>query len=304
MPIATTTFHTGEPFTKIEQESRVATVFISAYEKSAGIVLEPLGSATEPPDRLYRFKEISMGVELFELHQMYDTRAFTERLTNAVYAEFERLYPKDRYLGVSATLTSGRPSMWAERDTIEQWRLRGVVKKQAQQFAREFVELVARHVSTGKDIPHRPSAHVSGINILIDEVKYPAVKAFGSYLSLNHAPEYDPRRSDGRSSPLVILTGAASYTESDYAQRIAEKFQAKALGRKRWPVVNRAILVAHDMPRGHYYEGVGREWEKLLRLALGMTTASVCFDEIWLVTGRQLERDPEVFPIYQTARGN
>jgi hypothetical protein len=262
------------------------------------MLLNPIICAAESPDRIYECGGFVIGVELFELHQNYETRAFLDSLTNAIYDEFERRGFGDRYLGVSANVIADRPEFSIKPRVRAEWRRQGILRGQVKVFATQFVDVVVTHIWSRDDIPERSSTYVPGLHIKIDRTQYPALTAFGSTLSLIRCPVNDPRRSDSRSAPLVILSGATVYTDAEYIDCIAQRVVAKIQRRKRWPTVDRAVLIAHDIPRGHYYHSVGREWEKWLLPAIEIAGLSKHFDECWLVTGRNLNPEFEVIALY------
>jgi len=282
--IKTTTFRVKNPISKETQERVVAEAFKQAYQQETGIILEgndPVRS--DPPDRLFSWQGLVIGAELFEVEQLYASRALVELLTNEIYAEFERRGLGNRYLGVSAQLAS-KPNLGIStaEDVQHKWQQAGITRNQSKQFAMEFVDLFQKSVPVPESIPN----HYPGVVIQIDPQRYPAMSALGDLLTASKSSISDIRRSDGRASPLVTLLGAITYTDEEIKESSAQKIIAKIKGRSQWQPVDRSILIAHDLPRGRYYQGFWNHWEVWLGQVANRINVLQAFDEFWLVTCR------------------
>jgi len=237
--------------------------------------------AQDPPDRFFYWDEITIGAELFELDQLYATRALVESLTNEIYAEIERQKLGDRYLGNVVQLVSNL-TVSASDDVRSKWQKSGITKRMVKVFAREFVDLL----QTNFPSPKMLSDHV--LSCRIDPRDYPALSAFGNFLVVGSTQINDIRRSDGKASPLVILGGATLIDENELEESIVRKITDKIDGRTKWKKVDHAVLIAHDLPRGHIYNGFWQPWEKLLKRASRHLNILKAFDEFWLITYRKL----------------
>jgi hypothetical protein len=135
-------------------------------------------------------------------------------------------------------------------------------------------------------MPHNTVQLVFGqdLSAKVDSDEYPALAAFGKSIAISNTVKEDPRRSDGRASPLVILSPAASVDTLKLAQGIVNKISEKINGRNRWKKVDHAILIAHDLPREHYYQGFVQPWEELLIIISQHSNIIEAFDEFWLIT--------------------
>jgi hypothetical protein len=189
---------------------------------------------------------------------------------------------KNHYAGICASLISNL-TISTEEEMRNRWQQRGITKNPARTFAVEFVDLFISTVRSRESLPDS----VPGIAIRIDHQKYPAMSSLADLLTINNSPLEDIRRSDGLSSPLVILVGAIQYTDAELIDRIEKQIDAKIRRRPQWSkTVDRAILIAHDLPRDRYYLGLARDWETFLEPASSRVDVLGTFDEFWLVTCR------------------
>jgi hypothetical protein len=287
--IRTTTFRVNESLSKEKQERIVGDAFKQAYKEETGILLEDSDSVVpDPPDRLFCWQGLKVGAELFELEQLYAARALVELLTNETYAEFECCGMSKRYPGVTFQLVTNL-SISTAKDVQDKWQQHGITKNPAKVFASEFLDLVQSSVTSREVI----TDHYPGMRIQVDQSKYPALAAFGRLLIASKSPVNDIRRSDGQASPLVILGGAITYSDSEIEDSIAEKMIDKMRRRSQWKAVNHAILIAHDLPRHHIYQGFGRPWEVWLERVATRVNILQAFDELWLVTCRRIKLEAE-----------
>jgi hypothetical protein len=122
----------------------------------------------------------------------------------------------------------------------------------------------------------------------VDPEVYPTLHALSDVVLVKKCGEEDVRRSDGRAAPLIIATGGRCVDPPRQIELIAQLMWRKldrlsntAQGPDEF---RRDILVVHDVPRRHFFEGFGRKWEPLLGHAVRETNLLDHFDEIWFVT--------------------
>jgi len=283
--VRSTVFRKAAPLSKEDQERRVAAVFATEYQRRHGVILgSGLPVEHEPPDWLFSGRGLALGCEMFEIEQLYASRAFISGLTDAIYAEFERRKVSERY---SATVISAGWLLDVDtRERIERdWKSKGL-RRPARQAAREFVDLMVESVSSRNDVPEEP-----GLVLRVQPQRYPALSALSKVLIVSRGRDQDSRRSDGRASPLVILSSGYDISSRQVQDKIEGVLRQKMLGRRRWSVsVDRAILIAHDLPREQMYEGgLFADWLEPLRRAVFTTRALESFDEVWLMTWQTLQ---------------
>ena len=284
-PARSTVFRKKTSLSKDEQEELVAAVFAEGYRREKSIALgKGRRVKRDPPDWVFSGSALTVGVEMFELFQFYPSRALMEELTNAIYAQFEKRGLSRLYLG--SVVTAGLLLRYDTSDRLRgEWLARGV-RKPVRQTAREFVDIVAAAVPSVDVIPENDF----GLRLKVDPGVYPALAVLCKWLGVCRSREHDQRRSDGKAAPLVILGSGYHYSDEEMELRVEEKLRKKMDGRSTWSVsVDESILVAHDFPREHMYEGFGMERQTWLKRAAARLNALGAFDEVWFVTFQTLE---------------
>lgn len=278
-------FRKETSLSKDEQEERVAAIFAEGYRREKSIALgKGRRVKRDPPDWVFSGSALTVGVEMFELFQFYPSRALMEKLTNAIYAQFEKRGLSRRYLG--SVVTAGLLLRYDTNDWLRgEWRARGV-RQPVRQAAREFVDIVAAAVPSVDMIPENDL----GLRLEVDPGQYPALAVVCNRLSVHKSRDEDERRSDGRAAPLVILSPGLDYSDQEIVRQIESKLHAKMDGTSRWSVAgDQSVLVAHDLPREQMYEGFAMEWSKWIKRAATRLKVLDVFDEVWLVTFQTLE---------------
>lgn len=286
--LRSTAFRSGRRLSKKakrEQESRVGELFAKGYEQLTGISFKGSDPGPDPPDWLFYYGDLTIGVEMFELEQFYHARGLFNNCTNEVYSEFERLRASEPYVGVVISL--GVLADINIADTIEaRWREKGLKRNPILTFAKELVNLVVTNVPSQDSIPEGDR----GLVIPVDPGRYPAVSALAKYVHVARCPSNDPRRTDGKASPLVILCPGYNYRDDEIEERIEEKILSKMKARPNWKKrVDYSVLVAHDLPRGEVYQAFGMKWYEWLLQAASNANVLQAFDEFWLVTMQDLK---------------
>jgi hypothetical protein len=142
--------------------------------------------------------------------------------------------------------------------------------------ARQLVELTKNSVDTVEEL--RPFlCMIVRVNASI----YPSLAKLGSSVDFSLGPNQDPRRSDGKAAPMVIMSGGRLIDEEACIAWYVGRLQEKSRKRLRL-----------DPPRGMVYQGFGDLTELLLREAVArcpVEAGASSFDEILLLTYRRLE---------------
>ena len=117
-----------------------------------GIKLEGNIPGGDPPDRLFSYQNLRIGVEMFELGQFYETSALFEYLTDEIYSEFESRGASKRYEGIVINVGILKDIKTAEA-LIKQWQQKSIQGKPKSAFAKEFVELFVEKVPSRDAVP-------------------------------------------------------------------------------------------------------------------------------------------------------
>jgi hypothetical protein len=120
------------------------------------------------------------------------------------------------------------------------------------------------------------------------------LSAVTGLVAVTRCPEQDPRRSDDRAAPVLLVSPVIMYRDYELLPRVAALLSGKMAHRIRWSSeVDRAVLVVHDLPRVHY-KPFHADWEKVLPEACKQVNTAAAFDEVWLVSFVSPFHDPEV----------
>lgn len=257
--------------TKEEQELYVGDFLSGAYETITG---ERLGESrrpkSDPPDRLFTWRGLEVGAEMFELEQFYGARAYLYNLVEEAYRQFDAIVADKRFAGVSARLPL---QIGAETEAL---------LKEHQQFhrleqvAREFVALFMENVRSRDDIPNNAIGRI----IRIDEEQFPALASLASEVCCSRC-DFDLEKPTAN-APHVMMGGSTKYSDLEMIAGIESTLIKKIDDLPRWPLLDRKLLVAHDLPRGYMYRGT-KDWKTWLEIAAHHTLLTNHFDELWLV---------------------
>jgi hypothetical protein len=269
-------------FTKDEQELAVAEHFLGLYAphvESSAIQHGPCQTPT-PPDWIFRFSQCAIGVEITEVDQWYSLRFQEREFTDCIYAAFHEA-------GFDFDLDGLWINVFRPQDALAAASGRTMGKA-----ARQLVELVKCSIGTVGEL--RPL--LFGRHVQVNSSTYPSLAKLASSVDLSLGPSQDPRRSDGRAAPMVIMAGGRLIDEEAGIAWYAGRLRAKSHGRLRldpptsWSRADHTILLFHDHPRGMVYKGFGDLTEFLLREAVTRCPVEASsFDEILLLTYRRLE---------------
>jgi hypothetical protein len=127
-----------------------------------------------------------------------------------------------------------------------------------------------------------------GLVIPVDPGQYPAVSALAKNIHVARCPGNDPRRTDGKAAPIVIISPGFTFRDNEIEKSIEEMMTSKIQKRPNWEPVHHSVLVAHDLPRGEVYQGFGMKWAEWLARASSRAELLKSFDEFWLVTVQDL----------------
>jgi hypothetical protein len=282
--LRSTSFRSGRSVSKREQERLVqerlvGELFREGYEQATGIRLEGNDPGGEPPDRLFSYQNLRIGVEMFELGQFHESGAFFEGLTNSVYSEFESRGASKSYEGTRIDLGILK-DVKTEGELRTRWRHKGIRRKQELTFAEQFVDLLLENVSSRDAVPKE------GRVIGVDPALYPAVSVLTKKVIIHRCPMNTVLRTDGKAAPLVTMSPGYLISNTEIEESIRDKMAAKMKRRAKWksPVAH-SVLIAHDIPRGQVYEGfVFTEAHKWLLRGASRVDLLQTFDELWLVT--------------------
>lgn len=285
--LRSTVFHSGRCLSKHEQERLVGELFKEGYEQATGIRVEGNDPGGDPPDRLFSYRNLSIGVEMFELGQFYKARALFEDLTDEIYSEFERRGACKRYEGIviNVGILKDIKTAGALITRLQQKSTRGKPKPA---FAEEFVDLFV-----GK-VPSRDAVPKDRRVIGVDPGLYPAVSALTKEVVIHRCPINTVLRTDGKAAPLVIMSPGYRISDGEIEESMKNKMLEKIEGNQNWKsAVEHSVLVAHDVPRGQMYEGFAsragaHEW---LKSAASRVDLLETFDELWFVTPFESEVD-------------
>lgn len=274
-----TAFRLRRDLSKPAQEQRIGKLFAEGYEQTTGIKLGGNIPGGDPPDRLFFYQGLRIGVELFELGQFYKAHALFEDLKAEIYSEFEWRGASKRYEGIRIDLGILKDTKTAGALRTG-WRQKGIRRKQKPTFAKQFVDLLLENVPSRNAVPQ------GGRVIGVDPGLYPAVSALTEKISIHRCPINTTLRTNGKAAPLVIISPGYLINDSEIEESIRNKMAEKIKGRAKWKcAVDYSVLVAHDIPRGRMYEGVfTTEAHKWLRRAASRVDLLQKFDELWLVT--------------------
>ncbi len=267
---------------KDEQERVVGDVLAKAYREVTGApLLSCPPGASDPPDLLFEWKGVSVGVEVTELHQFQGQRALYEDVANKTQEIIAQSGRSHKYIGTVISLahladSSGRAPIEAE------WR-RLSIKRPIDRVCEELASAFLGQIKSADAVPDGPS----GKMIHLDASHHPASFAlFGSRIPVN-------RRGlpkDPTSVPWPMIVSLPGYTFDDQqmqahvAKRLLDKTSNKRRNPDKWKAVGHAILAVHDLPRDRTIYSVSIPWSEWLRAALPTTQVLSEYDELWLVT--------------------
>lgn len=277
-PARSTVLRPRDRISQKEQERRVGEIFHQGYMQAEGKRLEGNVPGPNPPDRLFFYQGLTIGIEMFELEQFYEARALFDNCTNAIYSEFERRRASECYIGVViniGVLTDVKIASGVRK----RWRA-NMIRNPILTFAKELVDLVVTNVPSQDSIPEGDR----GLVILVVPGRYPAVSALAKYIHVARCPSDDPRRTDGKAAPLVIISPGFTFVDNEIERSIEKMMMSKIQKRSKWEPVDHSVLVAHDLPRGEVYQGFGMKWTEWLAQASSRVELLKAFDEFWLVT--------------------
>ncbi len=286
-PARSTAFPSGLDLSKPAQEQRIGELFADGYEQTTGIKLEGNIPGGDPPDRLFSYHGLRIGVELFELGQFYEARALFEDLTNEIYSEFESRGGSERYQGIVINVGILKNIRTAEA-LRTRWQQEGITRRQKSTFAGQFVDLFAANVPSRDAIPKR------GLPVRVDPGLYPAVAAITEEIGIDRCPTNTILWTDGRAAPLVTMSPGYLIRDSEIEESIENEMVEKIQARAEWKsAVKHAVLVAHDIPRNRMYEGspLRTGAHKWLLSAASRVDLLQTFDELWFVTPFGFEVD-------------
>jgi hypothetical protein len=247
-------------------------------------------SVKDPPDRLFAWQGVTIGAEMFELEAFYDARGLCDHLRNAIYAEFHKRGLTDRYVGTAINLALTINTTW-QREAKALWASNGDVgRTPVIQAASELTDLVLASASSTDDLPNSDAGKI----VKVDIDTHPALGTLTHVILLNRCRPNDPRRSDGLAAPLVIAGGINEIDDSQLLRSVMTTMEKKIASRARtegtsWRGIDHSILVAHDLPREHYYEGFAMQWDAKLVLAAAATRVLRAYDEFWFVSVDELQ---------------
>lgn len=289
-PARSTTFRSERNLSKPEREQRVGELFAEAYEQTTEIKLEGNIRGGDPPDRLFFYQGLGIGVELFELGQFYEARALLEDLKDEIYAEFESRGASKRFEGIRIDLGVLKDTKTAGALRTG-WRQKGIRRKQKPTFAKQFVDLLL------EDVPSRNAIPEGGKVIGVDPGLYPAVSALTEKIIIDRCPINTTLRTNGKAAPLVLISPGYHISGSEIEESIENEMVRKIQGRAKWKSpVDHSVLVAHDIPRGRMYEGFPLNtgaYKWLLSAALRVNLLQA-FDELWFVMAFEVVHDGKI----------
>jgi hypothetical protein len=279
-----TVFFSPDGRTKEGEEDEVTRAFNRLYFAPAGppdVLFEP--GTPDPPDRLVRRGDFTLGLELTRVDQYTQHFARENLLANRIYAEFSVTSFPYSLDGICIGVVRCQSDLLAAAGKV------------IQRAASEVVGLVKSHLSSIDDLPH------DVLRILrVNESTHPNLHSFAPSVSISRCPPNDIRRSDGKASPLVIVSGGyivdAAYEHAE-VEEYKRVLKSKAKGRLRtepptsWHAVDHSVLLFHDHPRDKMYHGhfFGDLTERAAREAVRqLPEEAATFDEIAFLTYRSL----------------
>jgi hypothetical protein len=264
---------------KLAQERAAGEVLATYFRRDGRSLVNPFVPSKDPPDQLWDAGDLLVGVELFEVPAFYEERSLLYRFVNLSYLEFARRGLERRLLGVCISLGALiHPTFLKE--VSASWKGTVVTKKPLDRAARDLVDLVELHVHTREVVPDNDF----GLILKVDASQQPALAALTPWISIRRCGEKTPRRSDGVASPLIIAGGIYQTEPEERIGAVAREIEKKTCKRGNWPLVDYAVLLAHDLPRVQMYEGFPFDWPVWLAAAAQHTNVWRFFDEFWLVT--------------------
>lgn len=277
-------FFGPRPLTKKQQEAEIARALLQLYVPQCDPADVPNGPCPNPtpPDWLFEFGDVLVGVEMTEVDQYYGLRSKERTFTDLIYAEFH-----SRNIGFDPTGLSVGVLRSEQALAVASGK---VLRKAAQ----EVVELVSKAITSVEDLRPLLFRHVR-----IDEYTYPDLFNVASSISLGCGPDGDIRRSDGKAAPIVIMEGGMLVNKELgvvwHLERLVKKCQDKRRSNPPtgWGRVAHSVLLFHDYPRKANYTFAGKDFiEEYLREAVVRAPEAdhvTAFDEILLLTYRRLE---------------
>jgi len=269
--------------TKEQQEEHVGEVLATEYEKISGAAL--LGndkSPRDPPDRIFTWRGVKVGAEMFELEQFHESTAFFDALAGEAYDAFRAKVADKRLVGLVVQVHLRAGMAPSERMTIAP-KLKKDLRKAGAEVAaigENLADLVLASVGDrdlSRDIHWRTR---------VDQSSYPALASISEWISFGSTrPDYPGSEEH---LPHLVPLGAGLYMDGAEStvmvDRIMQQIQDKIEDRERWLAVDHSILVAHDVSRTRLGIGLDEYWPYWVRVAAKEIDVLCAFDELWLVT--------------------
>jgi hypothetical protein len=276
-----------------EQEEHVGGVLAAEYERVSGALLEGnTESPSDPPDRVFTWRGLLVGAEMFELEQFHGATALFDTLAGEAYDAFRARATDNRLVGlvVQVHLRGGMgPSqMMTIARSIKKSLRRARLQLRA--VGNDVAELALASVG-GRDLSRDIHWHVP-----VDPVRYPALANIADSVSFSSTrPDY-PGSEDNLPHLIPVARGLHLDASDSRAMvdRIKGQIAEKMDDRHKWLPVNHSILVAHDTSRTRLSPaGLDEHWVHWVRAAAKGIDVLSAFDELWLVTAWKWRREPD-----------
>ena len=271
--------------TNEQQEEHVGEVLAAEYGRLTGDPLEGneyVPRESQPPDRLFRWRGVVVGAEVFELEQFHEATAFFDAVAGEAYDAFRARVTDNRLVGLVVQVHLREGTAPSERMAIAP-RLKKDLRKAGAEVAtigENLADLVLASVGDrdlSRDIRWRTR---------VDQSRYPALASISEWISFATArPDYPGSEEH---LPHLVPLGAGLYMDSAEStvmvDRIMQQIRDKIEDRGRWLAVDHSILVAHDISRTRLGVGLDEYWPYWVRVAAKEIDVLCAFDELWLVT--------------------
>jgi hypothetical protein len=221
---------------------------------------------------------------MFEVEHFHEERAFFDNLSTQIHSEINRYEIADLYKGLTISFGILVDENLLNRVITTQKEL-GINRRPYIRFAREFVQLLKKHVPSKYSIPEGDK----GIMIQVDRLLYPCMSTLVENLIVHRAPANDSRKIDDIEQMRII-------TYSGYLINTSEAITSKLIGKMRekiddkrqkhidkWHSIDHSILVAHEFSRDYQYQVVPIDWPKYLSMSLKKINLLDFYDELWFV---------------------
>jgi len=276
-----------------EQEEHVGRVLAAEYEKASGAPLEGNTEYShDPPDRLFTWRGVSVGAEMFELEQFHESTAFFDAVAGEVYDAFRERVTDNRLVGLVVQVDLREGLAPSEKMTIVPRAKKGLreVGVEVAAIGENLADLVLASVG-GRDLSR--DIHWS---VRVDPSRYPALAKIADRIFCGSTrPDYPG--SEENLPHLVPLSGVLHLNTSESSvmvKRITQQIAEKMEDRERWLPVDHSILVAHDISGTRLQQGgLDEYWEYWIRAAARETDVLSAFDELWLVTTWRYRREAD-----------